>query len=115
LFTSSSDNFVAAFPFSFAERPPFTSQERILPAKNRSGFWGGGFASFCEKFPYSSGRFWACPPPPIGGIRDLRKYGKRGEQEPRRLRSLSDVLNRSQAQTHPAKVSCITSESRVKR
>jgi hypothetical protein len=38
---------VAAFSFSFAERPPFTSQECIrLPAKTRSGFGGGDFASF---------------------------------------------------------------------
>jgi hypothetical protein len=29
------DYLVAAFSFSFAERPPFTSQECILPAKTQ--------------------------------------------------------------------------------
>jgi hypothetical protein len=35
LFTSSSNSFVAAFSFSFAEKSPFASQECIPPAKIR--------------------------------------------------------------------------------
>jgi hypothetical protein len=61
---------------------PSPARSASCPPKPRSEFWAGGLASFLlkgEKFPYSSGRFWAWsrpPPPPIWVIRNLVKYGK---------------------------------------
>jgi hypothetical protein len=46
LFTSSSNNFVAAFSFSSAERLPFTSQECIPPAKTRIWISRGAASAF---------------------------------------------------------------------
>jgi hypothetical protein len=61
LFTSSSNNFVAAFSFSSAERLPFTSQECIPHAKTR--IWVLVARSFCAFLCVSKANSPRIPPP----------------------------------------------------
>jgi hypothetical protein len=74
------NNFVAAFSFPFTERPPFTSQECILPAKTQIWVFGQQLLRFFferrKVSVFLRPVLGLVPPPPIWVLRDLVKYGK---------------------------------------